>query len=148
MHRAHRSGLAAVCLLGAIFLVSACGGSQAPNPAGVSPAASPGSVQTAEPTGSASGSDLVEVATDNKFSPTSYTIKAGVPYTLRLDNKGAAIHNWHILGAKGSDGKEITGAIVDPGKSDTLRFAVSQPGTYRFICDVHPDEMKGTLTVQ
>ena len=32
--------------------------------------------------------------------------------------------------------------------SQAVTFTINQPGSYRFQCDVHPDEMFGTLTVQ
>lgn len=103
---------------------------------------------TAGAASSASGSTLSEVTTDNKFSQTSFTIKAGQSYTLNLKNDGQAIHNWHVLNVKGADGKDITTPLLDGGKSESVTFTITKPGTYNFQCDVHPTEMKGTITVQ
>jgi plastocyanin len=135
-------------LLPALLVLTACAGAGPGSSA--SPPASGGAarVTAVATTSSAAGNALTEVATDNKFAQTAYVLDAGASYTLTLVNEGQAIHNWHILNAKGSDGKEITSRLVDPGKSDRLTFSLSKPGTYRFLCDVHPDEMKGTITVQ
>jgi plastocyanin len=120
------------------------GGNRAPSPVANSSAApTSGSGSSA-----ASGTILTEIATDNKFSQTNYTIKAGQEYLLNFQNSGQAIHNWDVTGTKGADGKQITVPLTDPGKTSTVTFRIDKPGTYHFQCDVHPDEMKGTITVQ
>lgn len=148
----------AIFVLGAgivILLVGACGSTGSPGPAGgaatapsntsATPAAAGGSKPETAP---ASETALTEVATDNKFSAVSYTIMAGTPYTLTLQNKGEALHNWHILGVKGTDGKDVDSPLADGGRSVSFTFTAAKAGTYRFQCDVHPDEMKGSVTVQ
>lgn len=95
-----------------------------------------------------SGTILTEIATDNKFSQTTYTIKAGQQYTLNFQNSGQAIHDWHILDQKSADGKDIAVPLTDGGKESSVTFTIDKAGTYHFQCDVHPDEMKGTITVQ
>jgi plastocyanin len=89
-----------------------------------------------------------ETMTDNKFSATAVTVKANQPVTITAPNKGAAVHNWNLIGQKDASGKDIKTALLDPGKSESITFTISKPGTYNFQCDVHPTEMKGTLTVQ
>src|SRR5579884_2412447 len=74
--------------------------------------ATPAAAASASATAAASGSAAAEnkitiVATDNKYDKTSLTVKAGQPVTLTLDNKGAAIHDWHLDGVKTPDGKDI-----------------------------------------
>jgi plastocyanin len=64
-----------------------------------------------------------------------------------MSNAGEAIHNWHIIDAKTAGGKEITTDLTAPHKASSVTFAISKPGIYHFQCDVHPDTMKGTLTV-
>ncbi|HLZ73013.1 MAG TPA: cupredoxin domain-containing protein [Dehalococcoidia bacterium] len=96
----------------------------------------------------AAATALTEVATDNKFSETKYTVKAGVPATLTIENHGQAIHNWHLLDMKDDSGKEIKTDLTNGGKSSSVTFTISKPGTYNFHCDVHPTEMTGTLVVQ
>lgn len=91
---------------------------------------------------------LTEIATDNKYSQTSFTVKANQDVALTLKNQGQAVHNWHLLDATDADGKEIKGALLDSGKSETIDFKITKPGTYHFQCDVHPTDMKGTLVVK
>jgi plastocyanin len=97
---------------------------------------------------SGGGTPLAETSTDNQFGTTMYSIEAGQTYTLTLKNLREAIHNWHILDAKGANGKEIQTPLTDAGKTSNVTFVVAKSGTYRFQCDVHPDTMKGTLVVQ
>ncbi len=108
--------------------------------------------KTPSSTGGASAGAAVSTGTinmlDNKFEPANLTVKANQETTLVLDNKGTAIHNWHVLNVKGKDGKEVTTALNPAGKSETIKFTFDKPGTYDVHCDVHPAEMKGKLTVQ
>ncbi len=90
----------------------------------------------------------VIVATDNKFDKTQLTVKANEPVTLTLQNKGSAIHNWHVLNVKDKDGKDITTNLLSGGQSQTITFVIAQTGTFDYQCDVHPVEMRGKLTVQ
>lgn len=95
-----------------------------------------------------SGQPLAVSATDNLFAPDAFTVTAGEPYTLTMENAGDAIHNWHILDAKNAGGKDITTPLTSPHKTASATFTIAKPGLYHFQCDVHPDTMKGTLTVR
>jgi plastocyanin len=112
----------------------------APAAGGGAPAAAVG--------GAAPSGGTVIVATDNKFDKTQLTVKANEPVTLTLQNKGSAIHNWHVLNVKDKDGKEITTKLLPGGQSETITFVITQTGTFDYQCDVHPVEMRGKLTVQ
>ncbi|MFN0096180.1 MAG: cupredoxin domain-containing protein [Dehalococcoidia bacterium] len=97
--------------------------------------------------GAGSGAPAL-VGTDNKFDKASLSVPNGA-VTIRFDNKGKAKHNLHILDKKGgktlAEGAE--GAIIDGGQGYDLKFTTPGPGSYFFLCDVHPDQMTGTLTV-
>jgi plastocyanin len=95
-----------------------------------------------EGAGAAAVTSITQVTTDNAFSVTAVTVPVGAEVTLTLDNKGAALHNWHLT----VEGKEIKTELVAAGKSETLKFTVEKAGVYDFLCDVHPKEMKGKLT--
>ncbi len=112
------------------------------------PTAAASASATAAASGSAAENKITIVATDNKYDKTSLTVKAGQPVTLTLDNKGAAIHDWHLDGVKTPDGKDINTKLIPGGQSDTITFTIPNPGTYNFECQVHPTEMKGTITAQ
>jgi plastocyanin len=142
--------------LAVTLAVSACGTGSAPAQPSASPTPS-GSGAGAKPSAAAaeqstalaeSGNLLVETATDNKFSPASYAIKAGDTYTLALSNKGQALHNWRINDAKGPDGKDISAPLLESGRTASVSFSLAKAGTYHFVCDVHPEEMTGTLSVR
>src|SRR4051812_35245166 len=50
---------------------------------------------------------ITEITTDNKFSETKLTVKAGQPISLTVKNNGAAVHNWDLLNQKDANGKDI-----------------------------------------
>jgi plastocyanin len=88
------------------------------------------------------------LALDNKWDRPELVATAGSQVKLTLENKGQAIHNWRVAGVKGQDGKDIGTQLLAGGKSETITFVIARPGAYEFICDVHPVEMKGKITVQ
>jgi plastocyanin len=90
---------------------------------------------------------IVQVATDNKYSVTKMAVPAGKPVTVIVQNKGA-IHNWHLQNVKDASGKDIATPLQQGPTTFSVTFTVSQPGTYNFICDAHPADMKGTLVAQ
>ena len=56
-------------------------------------------------------------------------------------------HNIHFFDKKG--GNSIASAdITNGGQSATITFTPQTAGAYYFQCDVHPDQMFGTLTVK
>ena len=103
-------------------------------------AATPGT-PSADPSAPA-GDEIVIVAKDLKFSPTTVAVPAGEPVTIVLDNQEAAPHNIAIKDASGAEvfkGEIVTSAQVD---NDVPALTA---GTYTFWCEVHPD-MTGTIT--
>jgi plastocyanin len=93
---------------------------------------------------------LAVTATDNKFDKTTLNAPAGGPVTVAFSNKGKSKHNIHFLDKK--DGKDLapgaTADIIDGGKTVNVTFTPPGPGTFYYQCDVHPDEMNGTLAVK
>lgn len=92
--------------------------------------------------------DWVQDATDNKFSVRAMGIPAGREATVVFNNKGQAIHNWHVLQVKDARGQDVATKLLPGGQSETLRFTITTAGSYQFLCDVHPVDMKGTLRVE
>lgn len=99
-------------------------------------------------TGGAAAGGLEVVGTDNKFDKTKLEAAAG-DLTISFKNAGKVKHNLHLLDKKGgatiAPGAE--GKIIDGGQTDTLKFKASA-GAYYYQCDLHPDQMTGTLTVK
>jgi plastocyanin len=136
-----------------VLLAAACSSSSKSNTvpannaaATANPVSSGG--QSSPATGAGGAQAIAETMTDNKFSATTFTVKANQPVTITAANTGTAIHNWALTGQKDASGKDIKTSLLDAGKSESLTFTITKPGNYNFQCDVHPTEMKGTLTVQ
>ncbi len=76
-----------------------------------------------------------------QFSPSTLTAQPGkitVNLTVPADS---APHNFVI--------PEIPAArtsVASPGTSQSVTFTVDKPGSYSFLCTIHPN-MRGTLTV-
>jgi plastocyanin len=145
--------------LPAVLLVAACSSNNNSNSntntnSKPAPAASVAAgVSGASPAAGAVSQTFDEVTTDNKFSVTKMTTAANKPVTVNISNKGAAVHNWEVLGSDGkvmkdTSGKDIKGALLDAGKTESVTFTIDKAGTYKFQCEVHPADMTGTLTVQ
>ncbi len=87
---------------------------------------------------------ITVVAKDNSYAPKEITTRAGQKTTVTLENKGAAIHNFQIKDVKGPDGKDVQTELLPGGQTGTIEFTLN-PGTYEFLCSVHPVEMRGTI---
>ncbi len=90
------------------------------------------------------GGAVTIVAKDIKFATPQVSVAAGTPVTITFDNQDGAPHNIAISDASGA--KVFKGDIVS-GTKVTYQVPALAPGTYSFICEVHPD-MKGTITAQ
>ena len=110
--------------------------------AACSSAASPST--PAAPAGSPSGDSVAVAAKDIKFTTPAVSAKAGAAFTIAFDNQDSAPHNIVISDPSGA--QVFKGEIVSSKKVDYQVPALT-PGSYSFVCEVHP-EMKGTLTVQ
>jgi plastocyanin len=108
--------------------------------AGASAATSPGS------SGGTTGTVVEIVAQGIAFTTPNVTAPAGQAFTLTFKNQDAGIpHNVHI---KDSSGADVAKTDIVTGPTQTsIQVPALQPGTYPFVCDVHPN-MTGTLTVK
>jgi plastocyanin/mono/diheme cytochrome c family protein len=92
-----------------------------------------------------------QVTTDNKFSVTRMGIPTNQQATITVRNNGQQLHNMHVQNVKATNGQDIVigpaPQFVPAGGTASLTFAIATPGTYNFICDVHPVDMKGTIVV-
>ena len=81
------------------------------------------------------------------------TVAAGAELTFNLTNDGTAIHNMRVAGEDNSFNTSDD-AVSDPelmsaGETGTLTWtAPPEPGDHAYRCDFHPDDMKGTITVE
>ena len=74
-------------------------------------------------------------AVDFAFEPEAVEIAAGE--TVTWTNDGATIHN--------VKGKGFFSEAIDPGASYDYTF--EKAGTYEYLCNLHPDQMTGTVEV-
>jgi plastocyanin len=83
------------------------------------------------------------------FDPTTLTAKANTAFTLIFNNEdNQAPHNVVIEDAtKAVVPMGDTSFFTGPGKRQYAVPAL-KPGTYSFLCQVHPTTMKGTLEVK
>ena len=106
-------------------------------PGATAPAASGG---PGEPGGS------TVVAEGVKFT-TAEVQATGPDFTLAFDNRDASIpHDVDILGPGGD--KLFDGDVFPGPENRPYEVTGLQPGSYEFICSVHPTTMTGTITVQ
>ena len=82
-------------------------------------------------------------ARDSKFEPLVIQVAPGTPFAMDFTNTDSIPHNVTIQGTP----TRLSGEIFS-GPGDRLYvFPALTAGSYRFICDVHP-EMFGELQVQ
>jgi plastocyanin len=89
------------------------------------------------------------VAKDIAFDTHDLTAAAGKPFTIDFKNQDSPgiPHNVEIRDSSGNVVQDQ--ATVDGGKEVTYTYNALQPGTYTFICKIHPiPPMTGTLTVK
>ena len=67
------------------------------------------------------------------------TIKAGT-YKIKVEDK-ASIHNFHLTGPGVNKSTSIG------GKTETTWTVKLKAGTYKYVCDPHSSQMKGSFKV-
>jgi plastocyanin len=115
-------------------------------------AAASGSVASGSPapSGGVAGTTVTVVATSPAgFDTPNLTAPANKPFTLVFDNRDPSVpHNVVILNPDGSKvSMGDTSFFTGPAKR-TYQVPALAPGAYPFHCEVHPNAMKGTLTVK
>lgn len=123
-----------VILFAAITLVAAACGSDD------EPAAQSGDPLTTAADG---GGSKIELAAKNTtFDQTDLAASAGT-VTIAFDNQDDGVsHNLHVTGPGVDEKTEIEAGPIE----QTLELEL-EPGTYSYVCDVHPQQMTGELEV-
>ncbi|MDQ3643090.1 MAG: cupredoxin domain-containing protein [Actinomycetota bacterium] len=91
---------------------------------------------------------LVQVKAENiTFASDAITLKADEEVEIRFDNNDRDVqHNITIIGQ--DPAKPIfRGQLVTGVATATYKFHAPPAGEYKFQCDVHPAQMKGTVKV-
>lgn len=91
---------------------------------------------------------LVQVTAENiAFGTDTITLTADTEVEIQFDNNDREVqHNITILGQDPTR-PVFRGQIVTGVATATYTFHAPPPGEYRFQCDIHPAQMKGTVRV-
>ncbi len=87
------------------------------------------------------------VAKDISFDKTSITASGAV--TINFSNQDTGVtHNIHFFKGTSASGASVGNTAISAGPVQVmLSLGALASGTYYYQCDVHPSQMKGTLTV-
>jgi cytochrome c oxidase subunit 2 len=86
------------------------------------------------------------VAKNTAYDQTAIEVQAGQPFVIDFKNEDIVIHDVDIR----KDDKTTVvedQPYTEAGKETNYTYKPLEPGTYVFICSVHPTQMSGTLTV-
>jgi plastocyanin len=113
----------------------------------VVPAGGPGGGEG--PGGEGQGAALDLAAKGIAFQPTTLTAPANTPFTIHFTNDDPSTpHNVSIFGGVDASAPSVfQGEVITGPASADYSVDALLPGTYFFHCDVHPQQMTGTLTV-
>ncbi len=127
------------------------GPSSASSPAGSpveSPQPSASSVPGQPSAGASSSAGLSLTAKNVAFSTSQLAAPASKPFTITFDNEDTGVpHNVAIYSSAGSSNVLFRGTIVTGPTTTTYDVPALPPGTYHFQCDVHPQQMNGTIVI-
>jgi len=87
-------------------------------------------------------------AANTAFAKSQLDIAANAPTKVILKNGDSVPHNFNIISGPAPYKKPDTQPpLAQAGASVTYDIPPLPPGQYDFQCDIHPNSMKGTLTV-
>ncbi len=129
--------------LAVLLLAAAC--SSGPGGDGALPTIPPATATpTPGPTPTPVEADYRLVAANLQFAPRALTVKAGVPFTIGVDNRDASVP--HDLIVSTPTGTWIVQSDLVPGPAQfVVKVPALQPGIYVFTCSIHPS-MSGQIS--
>jgi plastocyanin len=126
--------------LGLSVVLAACGASTSSSAGASDGASGGGTVAVVD--------GNVDLSAENlEFDATVIEAPAGEEFTITFTNLEAVPHNVAVDTEEGGD-EIVTGEVVTgPDATTTITVPALDPGTYYFVCDIHPD-MNGTIVVE
>jgi len=102
-------------------------------------------------TGAAGQATTVDLTAQNiAFDKSTITVPAGAEVTVNFNNMDDGVpHNFAVYTDSSASQNIFKGDTITGPDTTTYTFtAPSEPGTYFFRCDVHPQQMTGDFIVQ
>jgi plastocyanin len=110
---------------------------------GCGPSASP--AETPPSSGNPAGTWITVSAEHIAFLQREVSVPSNRPFTVVFENRDPSQHNIAILAGDAAGERQFEGAIFDGPATRWYAVPALAPGTYRFVCEVHPTGMTGTL---
>jgi plastocyanin len=88
------------------------------------------------------------VAKANAFDKRQFTVPAGTPFTITMDNQDTVPHNVSIYDSAQRTTALFEGPLQETTGTITYEVKGLENGDYYFVCIVHPASMNGTVTAQ
>jgi plastocyanin len=93
-----------------------------------------------------SGPEVALEASELSFGVSRLTAPADEPLTLRFSNDSSVAHNVSIYSR--DDEPLFTGEVFTGPRVIEYAIPALETGSYQFVCDVHPQQMTGTLVAR
>jgi plastocyanin len=93
----------------------------------------------------ATGTAVRITAEELSFSTDRLSAPAGEPFRIVLDNRASVPHNVSVYE---EDTAVARGEVVPGPATVATSVPALDAGEYSFVCDVHPDQMAGTLVAE
>lgn len=147
-------------VVASVFVIAACGGATgapqtgAPSNDSAPPVATPPATQP--PTESAAATSpagsvtaITVEAFDSAFDVKTINAPANSTFKVTLNNTGELPHDIAFFDMEGGAplAEKAVSPIIQGGQTTTITFTTPGPGTYFFVCLVHPKEMTGSFVV-
>ncbi len=105
--------------------------------------------ETTSASGAGNQSITVDLTAQNvAFDTSTIAVPAGAEVTVQFTNLDSVPHNFAVYETSQANEPIFVGEIINEGTTTYTFTAPSQPGTYFFRCDVHPQTMTGDFIVQ
>jgi plastocyanin len=100
--------------------------------------------QTPTASGNPAGTWIKITAGEIAFEQAAVSVAANQPFTVVFENRDAVPHNVAIFAGDTGAERPLEGTVFTGPATRWYAAPALAPGTYRFVCDVHPS-MTGRL---